>query len=151
MWYLGWHFEATTDYLLQTLGQARGGRDLHFKCNPAKVYGCGRVVSIMVTVIKPENEIWSINFENGCINKIDAAAAVAVRSQHFRRRRYSFNWIFILFSYELRQRDAVTFEYIIGSFFSGLHIRSNYLFPLCLMFVYFFPIRRPMKCDLIPV
>lgn len=76
MWYLGWHFEATTDYLLQTLGQARRSAISILNVIPQK-YGCGRVVSIMATVIKPENEIWPINFEDGCINKIDAAAAAA--------------------------------------------------------------------------
>lgn len=40
--YSGRRFEATTSagYLLQTLAQALPrDRDLHFKCNPAKVYG----------------------------------------------------------------------------------------------------------------
>jgi len=50
--------------------------DLHFKCNSVKVFGCSRVVPI--TVIKPEDEIWPINFE-----------AVLIKSMLRPRLRYA--------------------------------------------------------------
>lgn len=156
-------FEATTSagYLLQTLApKLARDRDLHFKCNPAKVYGRGRAVSIMVTVIKPEVEIGFINFEDGCILIESMPRGYhSARSWRFSTPEIFFlNWIFYPFIPHPRVASIATRDHIwihnwqLFFFIPLVHISSSLPSPspsappvLCLTFTYFLPIRSANK------